>query len=59
MQHKLIRFDYMTISKADEGIVIRYLIKVTSYSRQQVTHLIKQYCSTGYIKHKPVDKQWL
>ena len=53
IQHELIRFDYMTISKADKGIVIRYLIKVTSYSRQQVTRLIKQYRSTGYIKHRP------
>ena len=53
IQHELVRFDYMRISKADKGIVIRYLIKVTSYSRQQVTRLIKQYSNTGYIKHKP------
>jgi len=53
MRHELVRFDYMRISKADKGIMKRYLIKVTGYSRAQVTRLIKQYSSTGYIKHKP------
>ena len=53
IQHELVRFDYLRISKADKGIVIRYLIKVTSYSRQQITRLIKQYRRTGYIKHQP------
>ena len=53
IQHELARFDYMAINKTDKGIVIRYLIKVTSYSRQQITRLIKQYRRTGYIKHKP------
>ena len=53
IQHELIHFDYMRISKADKGIVIRYLMKVTSYSRQQITRLIKQYRRTGYIKHQP------
>jgi transposase InsO family protein len=53
IQHELVRFDYMRISKADKGIVIRYLIKVTSYSRQQITRLIQQYKSTGYIQYRP------
>lgn len=53
IQRELIRFDYMAINKADKGIVIRYLIKVTGYSRQQITRLIKQYRNTGSIKHKP------
>lgn len=53
IQHELVRFDYMAISKADKGIVIRYIIKVTGYSRQQITRLIKQYRNTGYIQYKP------
>ena len=53
IQHELVRFDYMQMSKADKGIMKRYLIKVSSYSRAQVTRLIKQYRSTGYIKYRP------
>ena len=53
IQHELARFDYIAINKTDKGIVIRYLIKVTSYSRQQITRLIKQYRRTGYIRYKP------
>jgi transposase InsO family protein len=55
IQHELIRFDYQNLSKADKGIVIRFVIKVTGYSRQQVTRLNKQYRETGYIKHHHVS----
>ena len=51
IQHELVRFDYLKLSKSDKGDVIRYLMKVSGYSRQQITRLIKQYRKTGYIKH--------
>jgi len=54
IQYELIRFQYPLINKVGKGIVIRYLIKVTGYSRQQITRLIKQYRTTGYIKHHHV-----
>jgi len=53
IQHELVRFSYMTLSKADKGTLIRYLMKVSRYSRQQVTRLIKKYRNTGYIKYRP------
>jgi len=53
IQHELIRFGYLTLSKADKGILIRYLMKVSRYSRQQITRLIKQYRETGSIHHRP------
>jgi len=53
IQHELVRFGYLQLSKADKGILIRYLMKVCRYSRQQVTRLIKQYRNTGYIKYRP------
>ena len=52
IQHELVRFSYLTLSRADKGTLIRYLIKVSCYSRQQVTRLVKQYRDTGYIKHR-------
>ena len=54
MQHELVRFRYSVLNKASRGVVIRYLIKVTGYSRQQTTRLIKQYRTSGYIKHHHV-----
>ena len=49
----LIKIDYMSLSKRDKGVVIRYLLKMTEYSRQQLTRLIKQYTRTGKINWVP------
>ncbi len=53
VQHELVRFHYLQLNKSDKGILIRYLTKVSCYSRQQLTRLIKQYRDTGYIKYFP------
>ena len=47
MQQTLIKFRYRRLSKADKGIVIRYLMKMSGYSRQQATRLIGQYIDCG------------
>lgn len=57
IQHELVRFQYPVINKVSKGIIIRYLIKITGYSRQQITRLIKQYRTTGYIKHRHVTSR--
>ncbi len=49
----LVKIDYMTLLKRDKGIVIRYLLKMTGYSRQQLTRLIKKYTKTGQINWTP------
>ena len=49
----LVKIDYMNLSKRDKGIVIRYLLKMTEYSRQQLTRLIKKYTHTGQINWMP------
>ncbi len=41
------------LSKRDKGIVIRYLLKMTEYSRQQLMRLIKKYTHTGQINWTP------
>ena len=57
LQHELIRFGYLTQSKENKGILTRYLMKISRYSRQQLSRLIKQYRVTGYIKdHHVVSK---
>jgi len=49
----LVKFSYMSLSKKDKGVVIRYLLKMTDYSRQQLTRLIKKYTKTGKINWSP------
>jgi transposase InsO family protein len=53
IRKSLVKFDYMALSKKDKGIVIRYLLKMTDYSRQQLTRLIKKYTKTGKINWTP------
>ena len=45
----MIRFRYLSLKKADKGVVIGYILRLTGYSRQQLTLLIKQYRETGQI----------
>lgn len=47
---RLIDLNYFGLNKAEKGDVQRYLIKMTGYSRQQMTRLIGQYRKTGRIE---------
>jgi len=53
IQKTLIKFRYITLKKSDKSIVNKYLRKMTGYSRQQLTRLIKQYKDVGRIKWRP------
>ncbi len=53
IQKTLIKFTYLTLPRCDKGIVKRYLNRVTGYSRQQITRLIKQYKEAGKIRWRP------
>jgi hypothetical protein len=50
IQKILVKFGYITLNKAEKGIVNRYIRTVSGYSRQQLTRLIKQYKDKGYIQ---------
>ncbi|RLQ20141.1 transposase [Seongchinamella sediminis] len=47
IQRTLVKFHYLSLSKHDKGVLIRYLIKISGYSRQQMTRLVQQYRDTG------------
>jgi hypothetical protein len=49
IQKTLVQMRYLTLKKRERGVVIRFLMKVSGYSRQQVTRLIKQYTEHGRI----------
>lgn len=44
------RFTYSRLKRADKGVVIQFLIKVTGYSRQQITRLIERFKKQGKLK---------
>ncbi|MFT5852310.1 MAG: hypothetical protein ACI87J_002286 [Colwellia sp.] len=53
IQSTLFKFGYITLNKKDKSILNRYIIKVSGYSRQQLTRLIKQYKDGGRIQWQP------
>ncbi len=50
IQGERVRFRYLTLARQGKGIVIRYLMKISGYSRQQLTRLIAQYRKTGKLQ---------
>jgi hypothetical protein len=53
IQKVLVKFSYITLNRADKGVVNRYIRKTSGYSRQQLTRLIKQYKDGGGIQWRP------
>ncbi len=52
IERTLRRFRYRSLSKADRGLVLRYLERLSGYSRQQVTRLVRQYLKHGRLKRR-------
>ena len=52
IQGTLVRFRYLTLGKADRGLIRRYLQQISGYSRAQTARLIKQYQKTGRIQRR-------
>ena len=50
MEEVLKKFRYFRLRKEGKGLIRRYIIKVSGYSRSQVTRLIGKYQETGKIK---------
>ena len=52
IQGELVKFRYLRLSRQGKGVVVRYLIKISGYSRQQLTRLITQYRKTGRLQRR-------
>src|SRR5699024_9137120 len=50
IEQTLRHFRYRHLPKADKGLIIAYLGRITGYSRQQLTRLIRCYCDTGHVR---------
>ena len=53
IQTTLVKFNYLALNKAEKGILRRYLMKVTGYSRAQLTRLLRQYKKNGQLCRQP------
>lgn len=47
LESVLRRFDYPRLGRADRGLILRFLSKMTGYSRQQTTRLVAQWRADG------------
>jgi len=56
IEETLSRFHYVILSKKEKGLIRRYLMKITGYSRAQLTRHIRQYRKTGQVKIKEYDR---
>jgi len=52
IERTLVRFRYLFIDRKGKGIVRRYIMQLSGYSRQQVTRLIAQYRTRGRIRRR-------
>lgn len=50
IEHTLVRFRYMWLGRKGRGLVLRYIERLSGYSRQQVTRLARQYRKTGRLR---------
>ena len=48
----LVRTRYVRLSRSDKGLLRRFLVKVTGFSRAQIGRLISQYRATGRIEDR-------
>jgi len=49
----LVKFSYVRCSKKDKGVINAFLRKISGYSRQQLTRLVRQHKQSGHIKWRP------
>ena len=47
------RFGYAPHGRADKGVLLRYIERMTGLSRQQVTRLVRQYRKDGKLTKRP------
>ena len=59
VRQTLVRFQYLSLNQRERGVVLRYLGRVSGYSRQTVTRLVAQYRKTGKVQRPSAHCGWL
>jgi transposase InsO family protein len=57
IQRTLVRFHYLTLGKADKGVILSFVQKLSGYSRIQVKRLVEQYRHTGRLQRRQRTSQ--
>jgi len=57
IEKTLIRFRYLELCKREKGLLLRYLRKVSGYSRVQVKRFVRQYFETGHVRRRKPKKR--
>jgi len=52
IRQTLVRFRYLSLGRCERGLLLRYLGRVSGYSRQTITRLVAQYRKTGKIRRR-------
>lgn len=53
----LTRFCYLKLKKADKGLLLNFMEKVSGYSRIQLKRLVRQYFLSGHVRLRPARKR--
>jgi len=56
IEETLRKFTYVILSKKEKGLIRRYLMKITGYSKSQLTRHIDQYRKTGQVRIKEYER---
>ena len=56
-EQTLIRFRYLELGKAEKGLLLRFLEKVSGYSHIQVKRFVRQYFETGHVRRRKPKKR--
>ena len=56
IEETLIRFQYAILSKKEKGLIRKYLMKITGYSKAQLGRHITQYRNTGQVRIKEYER---
>ncbi len=52
VENILKRFNYARLRRQDKGIVMKFLMKISGYSRQQLTRMIQRYLEDGQLQRQ-------
>lgn len=52
VRRTLARFQYRTLRRGDRGVLLRYICRISGYSRAQINRLVRQYRETGEIERR-------
>jgi len=57
IEETCVRFRYLELGKAEKGLLLKFLGKVSGYSHVQVKRFVRQYFETGHVRRKKAKKR--